>query len=163
MLDVVVDNAELTHPNTKGETSTKSSDRVPKILLRSQVRGRERWHVDVLEDNPRLAAAVELVLRTEEGIEGVSANPLTGRVLVRYNTDLLSESIEALIRRAIGFGPMTREEFAALESGQHPSFGAKHVLAAEIACSAVKMVLFGGCCPLGLATAGLLLFCYRRG
>src|SRR5260370_28260725 len=40
----------------------------PVVFLCSQVPGRERWYVDALEVNPRLAAAVELVLRSEEGI-----------------------------------------------------------------------------------------------
>ncbi len=46
------------------------------LVLCSQVPGRERWYVNALEDNPRLAAAVELVLRSEEGILDAHANPL---------------------------------------------------------------------------------------
>src|SRR5580692_1868410 len=118
-LDRVSDNAELTHPKTKGEISTKSGARRPKILLRSQAPGRQRWYVDALEDNPRLAAAVELVLQSEEGIHKASVNPLTGRILVHHNPDLLPEIIEALIHRAIEFGPMSREEFSALRSPGH--------------------------------------------
>ena len=95
------------------------------MVLRSQVRGRQRWYVDALEDNPRLAAAVELVLRSEEGIHGASVNPLTGRVLVHHDPDLLPEFIEALIHRAIEFGPMSREEFSALRSDDNHGFGAK--------------------------------------
>jgi hypothetical protein len=157
--------AEFTTPKTESRASPIKSGighYQPKLVQCSQVRGRERWYVDALEDNSRLAAAVELVLRSEEGIEGAGANPLTGRVLVHYNPDLLSESIEVLIRRAIEFGPMSREEFSALQSKQAPVFSAKHLFAAELGCSAVKLFLLGGCCPLGLAAASALLFCYRR-
>jgi hypothetical protein len=158
----VSETEELNRPKTKGETSTKSSARKPRMVLRSQVHGRERWYVDILEDNPRLAAAVELVLRTEEGIEEASANPLTGRVLVSYQPHLISQSVETSIQRAIGFGPMTGDEFAALRVEKHDFFSAKHLVAAEIACFAIKTLLIGGCCPLGLTAAGALLLGSRR-
>jgi hypothetical protein len=160
MLDLpvitILKTAELTHPKTK-------AIREPKMVPCSQLPGRERWCVDVLEDNPRLAAAVELALRSEGGIEEASVNPLTGRVLVRYNPDLLLESVEALIRRAITFGPMSREDFSAIKFEQGHSFSAKHLIAAEIGCSAVKMFLLGGFCPLVMvAAAGVFLFNYQR-
>ena len=44
--------------------------------------GRERWHVDVLENNRRLAAAVELVLQSEEGVREARVNPINGRVFM---------------------------------------------------------------------------------
>ena len=117
--------SEFTQPETKCEkTSAKLGARKPRMLLRSRVRGRQRWYVDVLEDNPRLAAAVELVLRSEDGIRGASINPLTGRVLVHHDPDLLPELIEALIHRAIEFGPMSHEEFSALRSDHNRFFGA---------------------------------------
>ena len=137
------------------------------MVLRSRIRGRQRWYVDVLEDNPRLAAAVELVLRSEEGIHGASANPLTGRILVHHDPDLLPEFIEALIHRAIEFGPMSREEFSALRPhgnhgvGKHFS-GYGHLIAAEIGCSIIKIFLLGGGCQIGLAAAGVLLLFHLR-
>jgi hypothetical protein len=132
------------------------------VVLCSQVRGRERWYVNALEDNPRLAAAVELVLRSEEGIQNAHANPLTGRVLVHYRPDLLSETIEALIHRALEFGPMSREEFSSLRSKEPGTLSFHHLLAAEIGCSAIKMLLLGGFCPLVLSAAGLLFFVHRH-
>jgi hypothetical protein len=164
-LTVVAQTSKLTTLKTKRDDFSIESGvghRQAKLVLCSQVPGRERWYVDALEDNPRLAAAVELVLRSEEGIDKASVNPLTGRVLVHYNPDMLPEPIESLIRRAMEFGPMSREEFSALQSEQNHFFSAKNLVAAEIGCTAVKMFLLGGCCPLGLAAAGLLLFCYRR-
>jgi hypothetical protein len=164
-LVLVAATAEWTAFKRKREDSpikSRARQRQPKLVLCSQVRGRERWYVDALENNPRLAAAVALVLRSEEGIEGAGANPLTGRVLVHYNPGLVSESVEALIRRAIEFGPMSREEFSSFQSEQGHFFSAKHLIAAELGCSAIKLFLLGGCCPLGLAAASALLFCYRR-
>jgi Heavy metal associated domain 2 len=166
MLDLALsapETSEFDHPITKNEeTSSKSRTRKPRMHLRSQVRGRQRWYVDALEDNARLAAAVELVLRSEEGIHGASVNPLTGRVLVHHDPELLPEIIEALIHRAIEFGPMSREEFSALRSDGHNHFlGAGHLIAAEIACSVIKMFLLGGGCQIGLAAGVLLLFHWR--
>jgi len=133
------------------------------LRLCSRTAGRERWHTRALEDRPRLAAAVELVLRTEEGIEEVNANPLTGRVLVRYRPDAISEPVETLLSRALNAGPMSRAEFAALRSGaQAPDSFSKHMVTAEIACSLSHVVIFGGFCPIGLAATGLLLLLHRR-
>jgi hypothetical protein len=135
----------------------------PKLVLRSRIPGRDRWYVDVLEDNPLLAAAVELVLRSEEGIEEARVNPLTGRVLVRYWLESVSESIEFVIRRAVQAGPMSREEFAALPPERHQGSLSQQLLTAEIACSLSHLVLFGGFCPLGLAATGVLLLLHRHG
>jgi hypothetical protein len=136
--------------------------RQPRLVLRSRVPERDRWYVDLLEDNPRLAAAVELVLRSEEGIEEARANPLTGRVLVRYRPNVIPKSVEALLRRAVDGGPMTREEFAALRPERPVGSGSKQLLTAEIACCVPHLVLFGGICPLGLAATGVLFLLHRR-
>lgn len=156
--------AEFTPPKT-----TKSENSLirlvtgrPKLVLRSQVRGRERWYADAVEDNPRLAAAVELLLRKQEGIDEARANPLTGRVLIRYRPDSISVSIENLLCRAIEAGPMSREEFAVLRSEQPKGSFSKQLFTAEIACSLSHIVLFGGLCPLGLAATGVLLLLHRR-
>jgi hypothetical protein len=134
----------------------------PKLVLHSRLAGRERWYVNLLEDNPRLAAAVELVLRSEDGIVHARANPLTGRVLVRYRPDAISEPVERLLRRALKAGPMSPEEFAALgPAGRHGPFS-KQFLTAEIACSLSQLMIFGGLCPLGLAAAGILILLNRR-
>ena len=69
----------------------------------------------------------ELVLRSEEGIEEVRANPLTGRVLVRYRPGSVSESVKTLLSRAVEAGPMSVEEFAVLRSEQ-PRSGRVHSL-----------------------------------
>ena len=172
MLDLVFsairETSEVSEPANKcPEPSAKSGTREPRMVRRSRVRGRQRRYVDVLEDNPRLAAAVELVLLSEEGIHGASVNPLTGRILVHHDPDLLPEFIEALIHRAIEFGPMSREEFSALRPhgnhgvGKHFS-GYGHLIAAEIGCSIIKIFLLGGGCQIGLAAAGVLLLFHWR-
>jgi hypothetical protein len=127
------------------------------LKLCSQVPGRERWHVDALVDRPRLAAAVELVLRTEDGIKKVRANPLTGRVLVCYEPGLLTESVETLIRRALAFGPMSREEFSLLRSSQSGGWSVRSLVLAELSCSVFEMIVLGGVCPLGIAATALFL------
>jgi hypothetical protein len=133
------------------------------MVLCSRVAGRERWYVDDLEDNPRLAAAVEVVLRSEEGILDAHANPLTGRVLVRYRQDVPSESVEAMIQRAVEFGPMSEAEFASFQSKKAPATRSfHHVLAAEIACCAVNMVVLGEFCPFVLGAVGLHLLMHRH-
>jgi hypothetical protein len=131
------------------------------MVLCSRVPGRERWYVSVLEGRPRFAAAVELLLRCDEGIVNAQANPLTGKVLVQYRPGVIPETPERLIRRALEFGPMSREEFSARPITAL-SWSAVHFLAAEIACTALKMTLFGGYCSLALGAAGLLFLLHRR-
>jgi Heavy metal associated domain 2 len=136
--------------------------RQPGMVLCSRVQGRERWYIDALEDNPRLAATVESVLHTEEGIEQAVANPLTGRVLVRYRPKELTASVEDLISRAVAFGPMSEEEFSRLAPKKSSDLSASHFIAAEIGCSALKMFVLGSTCPGALAAAGLLFLLHWR-
>jgi hypothetical protein len=133
----------------------------PRLVLHSRLPGRERWYVNLLENNPRLAAAVELVLRSEEGVAEARANPLTGRVLVRYRPDAISEPVERLLRRALKAGPMSPEEFAALRPENSPGPFSKHLFTAEVACSLSDLVIFGGLCPLGIAATVVLLLLHR--
>src|SRR5260370_27769618 len=134
----------------------------PVVFLCSQVVGRQRWYVDALEDNPRVAAAVELVLRSEDGVLAAQANPLTGRVLVHYRPDSLSDTVDTLIHRALEFGPLSREEFSSLYAKEPGTRPFHHLLAAEIGCSAIKWMFLGGFCPLALGAAALLLFVDRH-
>jgi hypothetical protein len=95
------------------------------------------------------------VLRSEEGITEVRANPLTGRVLVCCNPALLTESVETLIVRALSFGPMSREEFSILRSRQSGSISLGSLVAAELTCSVFQMIMLGGICPAGLIASAL--------
>jgi hypothetical protein len=149
-------------PAHAGVKVFRARARQPRLVLRSRIPGRERWHVKLLEDNPRLAAAVELVLRSEEGLDEVRVNPLTGRVLVRYRPDSTSKPIEEVLRGAMEAGPLSREEFAALRKEQPRDSVSRQVLTAEIACCLSHVILFGGICPLGLLATGALLLLHRN-
>jgi hypothetical protein len=132
------------------------------LVLCSRTTGRDRWYVDALKDRPRLAAAVELVLRTEDGIQDVRANPLTGRVLVCYDPAVVpAESVENLIDRAIGFGPMSREEFALLGVSRSDYWSLSSLVAAELVCCLFPMLALGGICSLG-RNAAVAFFLVRR-
>lgn len=131
------------------------------LVLCSRITGRDRWYVGALEGRPRLAAAVELLLLTEDGIKEVRANPLTGRVLVCYDPAVvLAESIENLIHRAIGFGPMTREEFALVPASRSDYWSLGALVAAELVCCLLPMIAVGGICSFG-RTAGVVFFLFR--
>ena len=137
--------------------------RASKMKLCSRTKGRERWHADILENNPRLAAAVELILQTEEGISEVYVNPLTGRVLVRYTADALRHPVERLLRQALDANPLTNEEFSLFRSRAESSFLPLPLLAAKSACCFAEMILLGGLCPLGFVGAAMLFLTARSG
>ncbi len=59
------------------------------IRQRSAIEGRERWEVDGLLRKPLLAGRVQTDLSEEEGIIRVSANPLTGRVLIVFDPNIM--------------------------------------------------------------------------
>ena len=164
MLELVFHARESSESSPAGSRDRLSSSGAQgKLCLRSRIPGRERWHVSELEDNPPLAAAVELVLRSEEGIEEVRANPVTGRVLIRFRPELLPDSVESMLGRALAGGPMSGEEYAALIARRTPedSF-AEQLVKTELVCSAFRMVLFGAFCPLGVAATCALVLLHRR-
>jgi hypothetical protein len=120
----------------------------------SRIRGRERWHVDGLKGNRRLATAVEVTLKGESGVEEVAVNPLTGRVLVRYLPDQIQASVEMLIRQALALGPIFDEKLIEQELSPPVTSNRfllpKRLLAAELGCSLLKVLLLGGIsCPAG--------------
>jgi hypothetical protein len=113
----------------------------------SRVRGRERWYVGGLKGNEPLAAAMSVALRGEPGVEEAAANPLTGRVLVRYLPDHIQAPVEMLIRRALALFPVIEREFA-LSVKSKPFLLLKRLLKAELGCSLLKLLFFGGIsCP----------------
>lgn len=71
------------------------------MRLRSAIPGRERWEVDALHRSPALAATIEELLPTEPGIVSVLANPLTGRVLICFNSELTQAQVETTLRTAV--------------------------------------------------------------
>jgi hypothetical protein len=130
-----------------------------RMKLCSRIRGRERWHVKLLENHPRLAAAVELVLQTETGILEARVNPVTGRVLVRYDPATLTHPIETILRRALEASPLSLEEFRLLHPKPERAASHTHLLALE---ALFHVVLMGGFCPLGLVSAAMLFLVRRK-
>jgi hypothetical protein len=128
----------------------------------SRVRGRERWHVAGLKGNERLAAAVEVALRGESGVEEAVANPMTGRVLVRYSPERIEASVEMLIRRAVALGPMIEQEFSRPVTSK-PFLLPKRLLVAEAGCSLLKLLFLGGisCPAAGIWYAAGVIFALR--
>lgn len=115
----------------------------------SRIRGRERWLVSSLRGNERLAAAVEVTLKGKSGVEEAAANPLTGRVLVRYSPDHIEAPVEMMIRQALALAPMIEQELSRPVASK-PFFLTKRVLAAELGCSLLKLLVLGGVsCPVG--------------
>jgi len=106
--------------------------------------------VSGLRGNKRLAAAVEVALKGESGVEEAAANPLTGRVLVRYSPDRTQASVEMLIRQALALDPMIEQELSRPVASK-PFLLTKRLLAAELGCSLFKLLVFGGIsCPAGI-------------
>ena len=102
-----------------------------------------------LRGNERLAAAVEVTLKGKSGIEEVVANPLTGRVLVRYSPDHVETPVEMMIRQALTLDPMIEQELSRPVASK-PFFLTKRALAAELGCSLLKLLVLGGVsCPVG--------------
>ena len=81
--------------------------RSTKISILSNVPGRQRWSVPAIDSRPRLAAAVEVVLRKQPAVLLVKANPLTGRVLVKWLPSQQAPAIESLILGALDAGPVS--------------------------------------------------------
>jgi hypothetical protein len=79
------------------------------VRLRSAVPGRMRWEAAGLRNRPRKAAAVEIALGHMPGILSVEATPLTGRILVRYDTALTAEEIAAMVQAALYARALTPE------------------------------------------------------
>lgn len=131
------------------------------MALRSCTPGRERWSVPILKNNPPLAAAVELLLKGEEGVLDAQTSHLTGSVLVHYEPERIEGSVELLIRTAMSFGPLSRDEM----SGQRSN--TKIILSlvlGEFGCIILKSLFLSmGCIPAGaVATAAVLLFFHQR-
>src|ERR1700680_2165786 len=84
----------------------------PQIRLLSSVPGRQRWYLAGMQNKPRVAAGVELMLRREPRLLRVRVNFRTGRILIHWDP---SQSIETepLVRKALR-GPVSNSSYAAL-------------------------------------------------
>jgi manganese/zinc-transporting P-type ATPase C len=79
----------------------------PEMTLLSDVPGRQRWRVPAIESRPRLAAAVEIALRRQAGAALVKANPVTGRILVKWRSSQPAPRVRSIIRKALADAPLT--------------------------------------------------------
>lgn len=89
------------------------------LRLRSAVPGRICWEVEALRNRPRKAAAVAMALWQRVGIHSAEATPLTGRLLVRYDTNVSSQEITAMVRTALRTRSLSPEAYVALRGSPH--------------------------------------------
>jgi manganese/zinc-transporting P-type ATPase C len=80
----------------------------------SRVPGRERWFVPSIQGRPLRAASLEASIRRRSVLLDVHANPLTGRVLLRWDHRALSPAIEDTLLEALREPPLPPERFEAL-------------------------------------------------
>src|SRR5260370_26735207 len=84
----------------------------PRMRLLSSVAGRQRWYVAGMQNKPRVAAGVEMMLRRERLLR-VQVNFRTGRILIHWDA---SQSIEIgpLVRKALARGPVSNSSYEEL-------------------------------------------------
>jgi hypothetical protein len=132
-----------------------------KLTVRSKLPGRERWDIPALKHNPKLAKALELVLRSEIGIRNVIANPLTGRLLLEFHPDKLTQSSEQTIRTAFTLDAFSSFDMRVRRNGVG---GIEHMLLGELVHIALKGMLMSGACICGgtLAAAVMIPFLHTH-
>ena len=91
------------------------------VRARSVLPGRQRWDVGIVMGQPVVARLLENELRVNPGIEGVRANPSTGRVLVFHNTSLGGDQVARLIEMAVSADASARMTATALSIVQDES------------------------------------------
>src|ERR1700716_3696069 len=80
---------------------------LPETHFVSAIPGRQRWSVPAIDSRPRLAAAVEMALRKDPRVLSANANPLTGRVLIKWDPAQRPPAIRSLIGSALTKGPVS--------------------------------------------------------
>jgi hypothetical protein len=68
-----------------------------------------RWEAEALRSRPGKAAAVGTTLQQRAGILAVEVTPLTGRLLVYYDTGLTPGEVAAMVHAALQVPALTRE------------------------------------------------------
>ena len=97
---------------------------------------------------PSLAATVELVLSGETGILKMPRQPTDRSSDGPLPARLPPESIEGADPRAVEFGPMIRRNSRRFDRRRCPPLDRScHLLAAEIGCCAIKLILLGELLP----------------
>jgi len=85
----------------------------PEMRLLSSVPGRQRWHVPAIQNKPRVAAGVEMMLNREPRLFCVRVNCLTGRILIQWDATQSIE-IRPLVRKALARGPVSDSSYEEL-------------------------------------------------
>jgi cation transport ATPase len=89
----------------KGDSPSSAA---PQLTRRSQVPGRVRWHAPALHRQPRRAAVIEDAVSMFSGVQAVRANPLTGSILVHFDSGLVTIiALESAVRRALKRPPLS--------------------------------------------------------
>jgi hypothetical protein len=132
------------------------------LSIRSRIPGRERWDVPVLRDHPALAGAVELLLRAEPGVIEAHANPVSGRLLIRFDPGRITAPVEQLIRSAVSFGPLNSYDvrISGREAGRRNAV--RSFILVELGCVLLKSALLAGRCAPGGAIAAAAMFLFLR-
>jgi len=90
---------------------------LPQMDLLSDIPGRQRWRVPAIDSRPRLAAAVEIALRKQSGVLLVKANPLTGRILIKWHPSQKAPEIKSIVCKVLKTGPLSENAYRKLRGG----------------------------------------------
>jgi cation-transporting P-type ATPase C len=112
------------------------------LSLLSATPGRLRFRAPVLQSRPLKACAVEQALSQQVGILSVTANPSTGRLLIRHAPGVTVEEVTAQVESALKARPLSAEELA-LRKGAAPT-SAEERMTARIADLKQKLAVGGG-------------------
>src|SRR5690242_17743061 len=107
------------------------------VRLLSNVPGRQRWYVPCIQNKPRVAAAVEMMLRREARLLCARVNVVTGRILIQSDA-WQSIEIELLIRKALARGPVSDASYKELHRKADAKIGS---LVRKLAVGAFKLSL----------------------
>ena len=135
-----------------------ASPRLSGIHLKSAIPGRERWIVEPLAGDPKLALTIETSLQRQPGVLSVKANPLTRSVLLILDSrsgvshDLIAEWLQRSLSRSQAklAGPVRPQPSTALPARTLPT-AAYWVIAGGIL--AVPRLVFGVANPVLLGAS----------
>ena len=124
-----------------------------RVQPRSVIPGRQRWDVGVVLGRPWVAELLEVGLRETPGVGMVRANPVTGRVLICYDTVLSGDEVNLLVRGAVALA--VRQAVTLTPS----STAGPDVISARMPCRqhAAPSFAFPGVAAVALAASGGLL------
>jgi hypothetical protein len=140
------------------------------LKVQSAVPGRIRYEVrSVLWRQPERAAATEMALAQISGVRSTVANPLTGCLLVYYDTPLTSAEVERLVLevlaslpvradscQTVGDQPALRSPDRVAENAEQKTNGHDHDHGSEHLDGQVSNLLIGGTVLVGLLAFNVL-------